>query len=244
MQLHTYPTPDDLTPAFADWLVDYENTIVKQHGRFTIALSGGNTPQHLYELLATEAYRDKLSWAQWHIFWGDERAVPFADERNNARMAYHALLDHVPVPASQIHVMRTDIDPDASMVAYDKILHQYFDGHETTFDLALMGMGDDGHTLSLFPGTPVIHEANDWTAAFFLPAQDMYRLTVTAPVVNRAAAVTFLLTGSGKAHALREILEGDYQPDTYPSQVIKPANGNLHWFVDAAAAELLDTHQE
>lgn len=242
MQLHKYPTPADLTPAFADWLVEYANDVVQQNGRFTIALSGGSTPQALYELLATGSYRSKLSWEHWHVFWGDERAVPFGDARNNAHMAYDTLLDHVPVPTAQIHMMRTDITPNASMVQYAGILHEYFDDQDTTFDLALMGMGDDGHTLSLFPGTPVIHEIEAWTNAFFLPEQDMYRLTVTAPLVNRSAAVAFLVTGAGKEQALREVLEGDYQPDTYPSQVIKPVNGNLHWFVDEAAAGLLSSH--
>ncbi|MBC8152313.1 MAG: 6-phosphogluconolactonase, partial [Bacteroidetes bacterium] len=118
----------------------------------------------------------------------------------------------------------------------------HFDGRDTTFDLALMGMGDDGHTLSLFPGTPVINEAEAWTSAFFLPEQDMYRLTVTAPLVNRSAAVAFLVAGNTKARALREVLKGDYQPDLYPSQVIKPVDGNLHWFIDEAAAGMLDTH--
>lgn len=239
MKIHTYPTPADLSRAFADWLVEYAHTVVQQRGRFTIALSGGSTPQQLFELLASDEYRDKLPWAQWHVFWGDERAVPFSDERNNARMAYHTLLDHVPIPAEQIHVMRTDMAPDASMAEYDQLLHQYFDRHQTTFDLALMGMGDDGHTLSLFPGTPVVHENNAWTAYFFLESQFMDRLTVTAPVINQSACVAFLVTGEKKAHALREVLEGEYNPDLYPSQVIKPANGNVHWFVDEVAAGLL-----
>ncbi len=239
MNLHTYPTPADLSRAFADWLVEYANAVMRQHGRFTIALSGGSTPQQLFELLATDEYRDKMPWGSWHVFWGDERAVPFSDERNNARMAYHTLLDHVPIPAEQIHVMRTDMAPDASIAEYDQLLHQYFDGHPTTFDLALMGMGDDGHTLSLFPGTPVVHETSAWTAYFFLESQFMDRLTVTAPVVNQSACIAFLVTGDKKAHALHEVLEGAYNPDLYPSQVIKPANGNLHWFVDEAAAGLL-----
>lgn len=239
MQLHTFPTPTDLSRAFADWLVDYASKVVQQQGRFTIALSGGSTPQQLFELLATDEYREKMPWGQWHVFWGDERAVPFDDERNNARMAFHTLLDHVPVPPDQIHVMRTDVSPDASMADYGQLLHRYFDGHDTTFDLALQGMGDDGHTLSLFPGMPVIHKTDTWTTAFFLPAQDMYRLTMTAPVVNQSAVITFLVTGEKKAHALHEVLEGTYNPDVYPSQVIKPTTGALHWFVDEAAAGML-----
>jgi 6-phosphogluconolactonase len=154
-------------------------------------------------------------------------------------MAYDTLLDFVPVPAAQIHVMRTDIGPAESAAEYEKLLHAYFDNQEQSFDLVLLGMGDDGHTLSLFPGMPVVHEEKLWATSFFLKAQDMYRITLTKTIVNRSAKIAFLTTGTGKAHALKEVLKGAYNPDLYPSQEIKPATGELHWFVDqAAAAEL------
>ncbi|MBS1601545.1 MAG: 6-phosphogluconolactonase, partial [Bacteroidetes bacterium] len=181
-------------------------------------------------------------WSKMHIFWGDERAVPFEDDRNNAKMAYETLLNFVTIPASQIHVMRTDIGPDESAAEYEKILHQYFDAVPgasplpNSFDLVLLGMGDDGHTLSLFPGMPIVHEEQAWARAFWLPAQDMYRITLTKTIVNKAAHIAFLTTGPGKAHALKEVLKGAYNPDLYPSQEIKPVSGDLHWFVDAAAA--------
>lgn len=218
----------------ADWLVHYEQEVLKQQDRFCIALSGGSTPKALHQLLADPPYRDQLSWEKWHVFWGDERYVPLTDERNNARMAFDTLLDHVPIPTDQIHVMETDSLPRRSMVDYAQTLHRYFDGHPYTFDLVLLGMGDDGHTLSLFPGTAVVQEQAAWTSSFFLEQQDMYRLTLTAPVVNQAAAVAFLVAGEKKVAALREVLQGDYQPDKYPAQVIKP-KGQLLWFVDKAA---------
>lgn len=235
MKLHTVKTPDDLSHAVADWLVDYIREVLLHQSRFTLALSGGSTPQKLFELLATPSYRESIDWSRLHIFWGDERCVPFTDERNNAHMAYEALLNHVPIPAAQIHVWRTDIAPEASAAEYDNLLHQYFDGRPTTFDLVLLGMGDDGHTLSLFPGTNVVFEENAWTAAYYLNTQAMYRLTLTAPVTNMAACVAFLVTGAGKATVLKEVLEGPYQPARYPSQRIKPNNGNLIWFTDEAA---------
>jgi 6-phosphogluconolactonase len=186
-------------------------------------------------LLAEAPYKETLPWSKLHVFWGDERAVPFEDSRNNAKMAYDTLLDFVPVPASQIHVMRTDIAPEQSATEYEKILHEYFDNTPYSFDLVLLGMGDDGHTLSLFPGMPIVHEEKAWAKSFWLQAQDMYRITLTKTIVNKSACVAFLTAGTAKAHALNEVLRGAYNPDLYPSQVIKPA-GELHWFVDEAAA--------
>jgi len=228
------PNATQLARDVADWLVHYEQEVLKQQDRFCIALSGGSTPKALHQLLAGSPCREQLSWDKWHVFWGDERCVLPTDERNNARMAYDTLLDHVPIPADQIHVMRTDMLPKKSMEAYAKTLHQYFDGQPHTFDLVLLGMGDDGHTLSLFPGRDWIHEQKAWTRSYFLYEQEMNRLTLTAPVVNQAAAVAFLVAGEKKATALHEVLYGDYQPDKYPSQVIKP-KGELLWFVDEAA---------
>lgn len=240
MELHIYKDANDLSIHAAKWIADYITGTLKTKDRFTIALSGGSTPQKLHTLLAAPPYKDQIDWRKIHFFWGDERAVPFEDSRNNARMAYDTLLNHVPVVAANIHVMQTDIEPVAAAVAYEKILHQYFNHTKTSFDLVLLGMGDDGHTLSLFPGTPVVHEETKLATAFFLKAQDMYRITLTAPIVNRAACVVFLVTGAGKAPALKEVLEGDYRPEVYPSQVIKPGPaGQLYWFVDEAAAKLL-----
>jgi 6-phosphogluconolactonase len=237
MQLHISANPNALSTAYAEWLVNYIREVLQRQDRFTIALSGGSTPKKLHELLATPAYKDRIDWTKLHVFWGDERFVPFSDERSNAKMAYDTLLDHVPVPAAQIHVMQTEnISPEASAAAYEQLLHTYFDGKATSFDLVILGMGDDGHTLSLFPGKPVIHETAKWVTAFWLEAQDMYRVTLTHPVVNNAACVTFLATGEKKAKVLYEVLKGERNVDLYPSQIIQPANGQLHWFVDEAAA--------
>jgi 6-phosphogluconolactonase len=236
MQRFVYETPEVMSRAVADWLMDYEAKILSGQERFTIALSGGSTPQALFERLATEPYRSRLSWAKWHVFWGDERFVPFDDPRNNARMAYQALLDHVPVPPEQVHVMRTDLPPDDSAADYERVLHDYFGNRPATFDLVLLGLGDDGHTLSLFPGTAVVHEERAWVKAYYLDSQAMHRITLTAPVVNRAACVAFLVTGAKKRDALRGVLFGPDQPDVFPAQRIQPVTGNVRWFMDEAAA--------
>ncbi|WP_040005868.1 6-phosphogluconolactonase [Fibrisoma limi] len=236
MQLIVKKDPTELAQAVADWLVTYINDVLQRQQRFTIALSGGSTPEALFKLLAESPYREVIPWDKLHIFWGDERYVPLDDDRSNARMAYQTLLNHVPVESTQVFVWQTNQDPDVAADRYANILHTYFDGYSRTFDLVMLGMGDDGHTLSLFPGTEVVHEEQDWTKAYFLESQNMYRLTLTAPVVNKAAAVAFLVAGPKKAAPLNEVLHGDYRPDMYPSQVIRPTDGELYWFVDEAAA--------
>jgi 6-phosphogluconolactonase len=244
MPIHVYKNSGELSEAAAKWITETIMETLRTKDRFTIALSGGSTPERLHRILAAAPYKEQIDWSRLHIFWGDERAVSFEDSRNNAKMAYDTLLSFVPVPASQIHVMRTDIPPQQSALEYEKVLHQYFDaapgdGEDmlpNSFDLVLLGMGDDGHTLSLFPGTAVVHETKAWATAFFLKAQDMYRITLTSTIVNKAAQIVFLTTGAKKAHALREVLKGAYNPDLYPSQVIRPTNGELHWFVDEEAA--------
>jgi len=245
MEIHIYNDSNDFSSAVADWIVELIRVTLVSSTRFTIALSGGNTPKALYELLAATPRKEKIEWRKMHIFWGDERDVDFADPRNNARMAFDSLLNHVDVPREQIHVMRTDIPPEQSAGEYEKMLKEYFSGAAAgqigsrSFDLVLLGMGDDGHTLSLFPGTEVIHEENRWATSFFLTSQNMYRITLTKTIVNLAGTVAFLSTGPAKAHALKEVLKGAYHPDLYPSQVIHPVSGELHWFVDQTAASLL-----
>jgi 6-phosphogluconolactonase len=239
MPLHVEPSVDALMHTVANWMVELIADTLKKQSRFTIALSGGNTPKSLHLLLASPTYRNKIEWDKLHFFWGDERFVPFNDERNNAKMAFDTLLNSVPVKKEQIHIMQTEnITPEASAEAYEAILHKYFNNQPFSFDLVLLGMGDDGHTLSLFPGTTVIHETQKWVTSLWLAAQDMYRVTLTAPIVNQSAHVAFITTGSNKAHALKAVLEGPSNVDQYPSQIIQP-KGSLHWFADAAATALL-----
>lgn len=242
MQLHISKDTGELSTVVADWMVDQINKTLQKQDRFTLVLSGGSTPKKLHELLASDAYKNKIDWNKLHCFWGDERFVPFNDERSNAKMAFDTLLNHVPIAKEHIHIMQTEnISPEDSAKAYEEILKSCFpqttNDKPKTFDLVLLGMGDDGHTLSLFPGkTEVIHETKKSCTSLWLESQDMYRVTLTHPVVNQSAAVAFLVTGSNKIKALHEVLEGNYNPDLYPSQIIKPLNGELHWFLDEAAA--------
>jgi 6-phosphogluconolactonase len=242
MNIEVFKDNDHLCHALAEWITSLIEETLTRKEQFSLVLSGGNTPKKLNLLLAGSPYKDRIDWKKIQIFWGDERAVPLDDERNNARMAFDTLLNKVNISKEQIHIIDTSLSPDAAAMQYEEILNEYF-GTDVlpaqTFDLVLIGMGDDGHTLSLFPGTPVIHEEKSWVVGYYLKAQDMYRITLTKNIVNRADHIVFLISGKDKAHALHQVLEGERNPDLYPSQVIIPTQGELHFFTDqAAAAEL------
>ncbi len=227
---------EELSRRVADWMIVYINETLKKQPQFTIALSGGGTPKKLYQLLSSDSYKNSIDWTKLHIFWGDERYVPFTDDRNNAKMAFETLLNHVPVPREQIHIMQTDIEPEASAIAYEKILHGYFTHKKYSFDLVLLGLGDNAHTLSLFPGYKIIHEKDKWVDAFYLKEQKSYRVSLTVPVVNKSARIAFLVSGGDKAASLYNVLYREHDPDLYPAQIIQPYSDELYWFVDAAAA--------
>ena len=240
MYLKVYKNADETTIALADWIVALIKKTLEAKERFTIALSGGDTPKKLYQTLASDAYREKINpiaigWSRLHIFWGDERLVPFSDDSNNAKMAFDNLLSKVDIPSDQVHKIWTDVSPEESAQQYDNILHKYFDEKQTTFDLVLLGMGDDGHTLSLFPGNEILND-KIWVSAV-ASKEKGERITLMPSVVNRASAIAFLITGESKAKILQEVLES--QQHNYPAQLIQPANGQLYWFLDEKAAKYL-----
>jgi 6-phosphogluconolactonase len=209
---------------------------VAARGRFSVALAGGATPRRTYELLAAPPLRDQAPWDRVHVFWGDERCVPLNDSRSNARLAKAAWLDHVPIPGDQIHPMNCALDPAAAARHYEAQLREFFAGQPPRLDLVLLGLGEDGHTASLFPGTMVLAEVERWAAAVSVAEQDLYRVTLTAPLINQAAMVAFLVAGDAKAGVLREVLHGLRDPERLPAQLIQPQNGALRWLVDLAAA--------
>ena len=238
MHLHIYKDAGELSDAAAAWITEKIQQTLKEKEFFTLALSGGETPKKLYQKLAVDPYRNKIEWNKVHIFWGDERVVPPDDERGNAKMAFKNLLNKVTIPAEQIHRINTETDPEESAKVYEKVLHKYFDRRPTTFDLVLLGMGDDGHILSLFPDSKHLADKMSWVVAD-KEQKGMKRITLLPSVVNRSAAIAFLVTGENKATVLKEVLQGSAS-NKYPAQLIQPANGELFWFIDEAAGKLLN----
>jgi 6-phosphogluconolactonase len=217
---------------------------VSARGVFTIALAGGSTPKMLYALMAEHpTLRNSLPWDKMNVFFGDERHVGPGHADSNFQMATDSMLSKVPLRENQIHRIKGEY-PDAAQAAaeYEEVLRQQFSlkaGQFPRFDVLLLGMGNEGHTLSLFPGTRALHESqrivvSNWVGKLFTD-----RITITAPAANTAANVFFMVTGSDKACALKAVLEGPHEPDQLPSQMIQPANGSLYWLIDAAAGSML-----
>ena len=240
------PGVDALMEAAAERLVTRAAEAIGASGRFTLALAGGSTPRGLYELLATPRYARRIDWPQVHVFWGDERCVAPDHPDSNYRMAREALLDRVPVLPSNVHRIRGEDPPAAAAAAHEDDLRRVFstpDGPPreapgTCFDLVLLGMGDNGHTASLFPGLTAVRERKRWVVAEYVSEVSMWRVTLTPPVINAAADVVFLVSGAGKASMLHRVLQGPRQPDTLPAQAIVPRAGAT-WLVDVAAAASL-----
>jgi 6-phosphogluconolactonase len=235
----------ELARAAAEEFTRRADDAVRARARFSVALSGGSTPRRLYRLLADSAqpFRDRIDWSATHVFWGDERHVPPDHPDSNYRMAREALLDVVPVPAGNVHRMRGE-EADATRAAseHEADLRAFFSNDfsgEPRFDLVLLGLGADAHTASLFPGSAAVRERERWVVAPWVEKLASWRLTLTPAVLNRSAAVIFLVQGEEKAEALRAVLEGEIDPDRYPAQVVRPESGDLLWLVDDAAASSL-----
>jgi 6-phosphogluconolactonase len=237
--IRVYPDLESLSRAAAALIVTQANLAVAARGRFSVALAGGATPRRTYELLAAPPLMDQAPWDRVHVFWGDERCVPPDAPRSNARMAKEAWLDRVPIPGHQIHPITCAQDPAAAARDYEARLREFFAGAPPRLDLVLLGLGHDGHTASLFPGTTVLEEQERWAAAVYVPEGDLYRVTLTAPLINQAARVAFLVAGGAKAKILREVLHGLRDPARLPAQLIRPHHGELLWLTDLAAAAQL-----
>jgi 6-phosphogluconolactonase len=233
---------DALAAAAAEEFITAVRAGVEARGTASVALSGGSTPRRLYSLLAGPEHRDRVPWKDLDIFFGDERPVPPDDPESNYRMARETLLERAPISEAHVHRMMGE-DPDLARAAssYASELRRHFGlapGEFPRFDLALLGLGPDGHTASLFPGTRAL-ASNDLAASNWVGKLDAVRLTLSAPVFNRSAHVVFLVSGPDKAPALKSVLRGNFEPQQLPAQLIRPDPGRLLWLVDRAAAALL-----
>lgn len=239
-ELKVFDDLDELARAAAEEIAKSAEEAIAARGRFTIALSGGDTPKPVYRLLAREP---RIDWDRVHVFWGDDRHVPPGHPESNFGMAMDTLLSKVSIPLDNVHRMRTEKqDAERAAEEYEWTLRSAFgleEGEWPRFDLVLMGIGEDGHTASLFPGSEAVRERNRLVIAPWVSSLGTFRITLTAPVFNRAALALFLVSGEKKAEALRAVLEGDFQPDRFPAQVIRPEEGKLLWLVDRAAARCL-----
>lgn len=228
----------------ADEVLNSARQAVQSNGRCTMALSGGSTPKDLYALLAVdEKWRAEFPWKSTHFFWGDERHVPPDHEESNYRMANEVMLSKTAVPAANVHRIKSE-NPDASAAAkdYERKLRSFFElraGQVPRFDIALLGLGPEGHTASLFPGTKALREKKRLVVSNWVGKLYTDRITLTAPVFNQAREVIFLVCGDDKALALKAVLEGRHEPDQLPAQLIRPNKGRLLWLLDSAAAKFL-----
>ena len=246
LSIKYYVEPDSAATArrAAQYFVEMAGEAVAAHGRARIAISGGSTPKAAFQLLAdpNQPWRNRMPWDKLDLFWVDERTVPPDQPDSNFRMTREALLDHVPLKPEQIHRMQGELPPEDAANHYESELRSSFhlDGSDLPrFDLIALGMGDDGHTASLFPHTAALHERNRLVVANQVPQKDTWRITLTWPVINHASSVFFLIAGADKAAPLHQVLTGPRDPEMLPSQLIWPCSGILTMILDKAAAALL-----
>ncbi len=237
--IRVLPDPPALADAAARYVVEQAQAAIDARGAFSIALSGGSTPRELHLRLSNPPYVDQVDWAHVHVFFGDERCVAPDDPRSNYRMADETLLSRVPIPADQVHRMQGELAPQEAASRYEAELKTFFGNDQPRLDVILLGMGDNGHTASLFPGLTAVHEQQRWVVAEYVAEVSMWRLTLTPAVLNLAREAVFLVAGSGKAAMLQQVLEGPFAPDERPAQIVRPTPGEVVWLVDAAAAEKL-----
>jgi len=250
-------TPEALAERVAaDFVTLVTQTLAGQE-RFSVALAGGQTPKQFYERLAKEPYKSSIPWSKIWFFWGDERCVPPDHPDSNYRMTNETLLSRVPVPRENVFRIPAELpDPERAAQEYAATLTRFFFGGSSAnqtgtaplsnvprFHLVFLGLGPDGHTASLFPHTTALQAGDQIAVANYVEKIKAHRITLTAATINNARNVTFLAAGEDKAETLKNVLERSYQPDLYPSQLIRPRNGTLLWMVDEAAARLLaDQH--
>jgi 6-phosphogluconolactonase len=235
-----FDTPEKLALAAAERVVAYAQEAINSHNVFSVALAGGNTPSRVYELLATIPFKQLIDWSRTHLFFGDERCVPPDHPDSNYGMVYSTLISKVEIPVENVHRIVGEGNPEENAEGYEKELRTFFGELPwPRFDLVLLGMGEDGHTASLFPGSDALKEDSKWVVATRMAQPTQDRISLTAKVFNHAAHVVFLVTGQAKAKRLAEVLH--YRPgaDRLPAQLIQPVDGTLEWLVDRAAASLL-----
>lgn len=239
MKRHTYNNEQELIAAFANYFVEQAQYFIKNTGQFNVALAGGSSPKRVYELLASPEYRDKINWSNIYFFFGDERYVPANDPQYNGLMVEHVLFNPLRISSDHIFKINTSYPPTETARKYTETIAAHFNKEAVHFDLILLGLGDNSHTASLFPFTEILQEKTASVKAVYLKEENIYRISMTAPMINQAKNIAFLVFGEKKAEAVQEVINGKFDPQQFPAQLIKPINGNLHWFLDDKAAGML-----
>lgn len=239
MNLLIYKTLEELNHDLADYIIKVAEMSIEENDRFDFVLTGGNSPKALYNYLATEC-QHRIEWEKVYFFFGDERNVPANDENYNGLMAKKALLDPLNIKEDHIFYVNTTLAPEDAAAAYKKSIDNHFKGGQIEFDLVLLGMGDDAHTASIFPFTDIVTNQKATVASVYVEKLNTHRISLTAPLINQADHVVFLVFGENKAEALKHVIDDENKDfKTYPSQLINPIDGKLTWFVDEAATSLL-----
>jgi 6-phosphogluconolactonase len=237
--VQVFETGEAVAYAGVEKFVTLARNAFAAHSSFSVALAGGNTPRRMYQILAGDPFRSRVDWSMVHLFFGDERCVPHNHPDSNYRMAYETLISRVDIPSSNVHAIRGEGDPRENARLYEDQLHSFFGLSWPRFDLVLLGLGEDGHTASLFPHTDALAEKRAWVVANWVEKLRTYRITLSAPAINGAANVMFTVVGAAKAPALAEVLNGANDPERWPAQLIKPEAGALTWLADSQAAAQL-----
>jgi len=240
MNLHVYPIPDEVISHLAEFFVTTVNEAIAENGRCSVVLSGGSSPKKLYELLASDAYNQKADWSKVAFFFGDERYAAFTDPTYNGQMAAQALFIPLGIKEEQIFYINTSLSPLEAAADYASRIEKYFGGEPIRFDLNLLGLGDNVHTASLFPNTDVLYEMKALVKAVFVNEVNSWRITMTAPLINESKQIVFLVFGAAKAEAVYQAMKGERNIELYPAQLIEAEEGEVHWFLDEAAAEKIE----
>lgn len=240
---HKYNTYEDgskMAKAATAYFVETCAAVIAEKGKCSVCLSGGSTPKRMFKLLSSDDWKEKVEWSKLFIFWGDERSVLQDSPDSNSGEAMRLLFDQVPMPKENIFAIDGSLDPADAAEAYETTLETFFGDHEPVFDLCFLGMGDDGHTASLFPYTDILYEDEYWVKDVFVEKLDTTRISLTPELINQSARITFLIGGKNKADVLKEVLTGDFNPEKLPSQLIIRSGAEIRFFLDEGAAGALD----
>lgn len=237
MSLNVFKESTEAIEALAVLFIENAKKAIKENGQFSVALSGGSSPKKLYELLASK-YKSEIDWTKVYFFFGDERYVAQDHPDSNYLMAKTAMLASLAISEEQVFKVDTTLDPASAALAYQRSICTFFNDNPV-FDLILLGLGDDAHTASIFPGTELVWIDEEQVKEVYLKDKEVYRISFTAPLINDAKQIAFLTFGANKADAIKAVLEGEHDVSKYPAQLIKPTKGKLDWFVDEAAVSKL-----